>query len=100
MTPRPTPSTSPMRPPGRHWLHRMVRRLKCLIWMHEWEIIDPSPGWWTRGCKHCDEYQAYELVDFGRSKTWVRYHRPPNAELSGARTKMNEAADAVARPLE
>lgn len=82
-----------MRPPGRHWLHRLVRRLKCLLWIHEWEIIDPSPGWWTRGCKHCDEYQAYELVDLGRSKTWVRYHRPPNDDRTEASRPVSAASE-------
>lgn len=89
MTPRHKPLTSPKRPTGRNWPHRMVRRLRC-VFGHQWEerippqfrAIEVEPGWFNaqriRGlwvCQNCGNH------------TRDVFRVPPNAERSEPPTK-------------
>lgn len=53
------------------WAHIILAPSTC-----EMQQTDDSPGWEEKTCKICGCRMNYQLVDMGRSKTWVMTRAP------------------------
>lgn len=55
----------------RHWLWLKSLRWDCIFGKHTWLYDGPGCNH-ARCCTRCRQWEEYTLVDFGRSKMWLK----------------------------